>query len=209
MTMRFHVYAMGIALLVGSWSPAGADHVGDPCMATVTTAGGVLLACPAGDGPTLASIGATISVRLVDSAGTPVPGVPAADFWINPPVDFRLAPLCGGWQSCPADHATDDNGETTISGSVAAGGLVGSDLFVCVQGIVLLGSASCLQPLPLVIVSPDIDGNLTVDVLDFARFGMMYPPNAYDPRADMNGDAVIGVSDLALFTAHMGHACGL
>lgn len=209
MAMRLRFNAIGIAFLFSLPTAAGADHVGDPCMATVTTAGGTLLVCPAGDGPTLASIGATIGVRLVDNAGTPIPGVPAADFWISPPGDFRLAPLCGGWQSCPADHATDANGETTISGSVAAGALVGDDLFVTVQGLQLRAAPSCYTPLPLVLVSPDIDRDLTVDVSDLARFGTMYPPNAYDARADMNGDSVIDVTDFSRFAGHMGHACGL
>ena len=95
----------------------------DACCSPVITDGGVLLVCPAGDGPTLASIGATVSVTvlLCLECGTPIPWIPAEDFWIVPHNSASLA-LCNGYRSSDADAASDENGYTTMSGSVAAGG---------------------------------------------------------------------------------------
>ena len=178
----------------------------DPCQSSASSAGGVLMVCPAGDGPTLSSIDATISVTLRGCSGEPVPGMPPQDFWIQAKGDPQL--LCGGYLSSNADSTTNLNGQTTISGSIAAGGYLGDGVYAVALGFMIQGTGGlCDNPLSLVLVSPDIDGDLIVDLVDFSIFAQGWPPRAYDPRSDMNSDGLVDLVDLALFATHYSHSC--
>ena len=162
--------------------------------------------CPAGDGPALADIGAVIEVIVLDSSGSPVPGMRAEDFWIQ-----RLTPpntLCGASQSSAADGPTNVDGRTTMSGSVAAGGFFDNDAYAIAAGFAVQALPECDLPLPLVFVSPDMNGDLAVDLNDLAIFAASFPPNDYAKQADLNGDGVIALVDVALLAKHWGHSCG-
>jgi hypothetical protein len=165
-----------------------------------------LLICPSGDGPTLAEIGATIEVFVFDYSGTAVQGMPAEDFWIQRSMPPNT--LCGGSQSSAADAPTDANGRTTISGSVAAGGFFGDETYVIAAGWAVQAPPECHSPLPLVLVSPDMNGDLIVDSVDFAIFASSFPPSAYAKEADMDGDGTVSVVDFGLFGLHWRHTCG-
>ena len=107
------------ASLTRSDTPAGSPiGIPDPCYSSVSSGSGTALACPSGDGETLGDKGLQISVNVRDGVGTPVSGIPAFDFWVIG-CDNNLL-LCGGAASSSADHATDANGQTTISGTIAA-----------------------------------------------------------------------------------------
>lgn len=167
---------------------------------TISTHGGVLLACPNGDGPTLEDIGSIISITVRSKCPEwpeprPIPGIPATDFWLWS--DGMV--LCGGSASSNADGPTDANGQTTMSGPVASGGSALA-IHVIAMGI-LLGELPTLS-----IVSPDIDGNLQVDVTDLSMFALSYT-GVYDPRADMDGNGLLDLLDLSLFAAHWQHVC--
>ena len=86
-----------------------------------------------------------------------------------------------------------------MSGPVASGGYAGT-IHVVVMGI-LLGELPTLA-----IVSPDIDGDLQVDLVDLAAFAVAYT-GAFDPRTDMDGNGLLDLRDLSLFAAHWQHAC--
>ena len=178
----------------------------DPCQSSASSAGGVLMVCPSGDGPTLSSMDATISVTLRGCAGNPVPGIPPQDFWIQAKTDPHL--LCGGHLSSNADSTTNLNGQTTISVSIAAGGYLGDGVYAIAQGFMIQGTDGlCDNPLSLVLVSPDINGDLIVDLVDLSIFAQGWPPQPYDPRLDMNGDGLVDLVDLALFATHYNHSC--
>jgi len=167
---------------------------------TVSTQGGVLLACPSGDGPRLEDIGGTVSITVRSMCPgwpgpLPIAGIPATDIWLWS--DGLV--LCGGSSSSNADGPTDSEGQTTISGPVASGGYAGT-IHVVVMGI-LLGELPTLT-----IVSPDIDGDLQVDLVDLAAFAVAYT-GAFDPRADMDGNGLLDLRDLSLFAAHWQHVC--
>jgi hypothetical protein len=169
-----------------------------PCYSSVSSGSGTVLACPAGDGETLAEKGLQISVNVRDGAGAPVPGIPASDFWLIGCDDNLI--LCGGAASTNADHATDANGQTTISGTIAAGG---SDfLMVVVQGIVIGCPPTCLG---IEVKSPDQNLDLAVDLADAAIFATGYPPQPYRPESDLDGDGSVGLIDYALFYDHFYH----
>jgi hypothetical protein len=167
---------------------------------TVDTQGGLLLTCPSGDGPTLASIGATITITVMSmcpewTEPQPIPGIPSHDIWLW----SEDMVLCGGSASSNADGPTDAEGMTTISGPVASGGYAQS-VNVVVMGI-LIGEMTNLS-----VVSPDIDGDLAVGLVDLAEFASAFF-GAYDPRADMDGNGAINLTDLVLFAGHFWHDC--
>jgi len=166
-----------------------------------------ILVCPTGDGPTLASIGATITVKVTDITGfNPLPNIPASDYW---PFDCSdQTALCGGSASINADGPSDADGIATISGAIAARGSA-SGTIVIVQGVVIEDCSFVALCLPIVWKSPDINGDLLVDIVDFSMFGPSFPspPKTYDAAADLNNDGVIDLLDFAEFGGHFLHQC--
>ncbi|MFH1755890.1 MAG: hypothetical protein ABIA59_09325 [Candidatus Latescibacterota bacterium] len=167
---------------------------------TVTTQGGLLLTCPAGDGPSLSDIGGRISITVRSmcpewSEPLPIPVIPATDIWLW----SEGVLLCGGSSSANADGPTDSQGMTTISGPVASGGYA-ETVHVVVMGV-LLGEMTGLS-----VVSPDIDRDLLVNLGDLAEFASAFF-GLYDPRADMDGNGLINLTDFVLFAGHWQHAC--
>ena len=188
-----------------------ATRVIGPCESSASSAGGVLLVCPAGDGPTLSSIGATVSVTVRNCNSQnprPIPGIQAEYLWIMQP-DRPYQPLCGLNRSSDADSATDSNGQTTISGSIAAGGY-SDDALVVVMGVLIGLNCGPGFELSLILVSPDINADLLVDIVDLVLFGSTFPADGpgVDPRMDLNGDDQIDLIDFSLFGQHFGHVCG-
>jgi hypothetical protein len=201
------VTTLSLCVLAAVRLPANA-LIPDPCQSTVSSASGVLLACPRGDGPTLADGGLTVSLAVRDAIGFPVPGIPATDIWLigcN-----NLLALCGGSGAINASGPTDASGQTTVTDAFAAGGCDLGGVRVVVQGIVI-GAGGCGQPCaPVKVKSPDIDSNLAVNVADFARFGAGYtsPPKTYNECLDFAVPfGTVDLADLVKFAVHFGHAC--
>ena len=167
----------------------------DPCFSSASSASGTVLACPAGDGETLAEKGLQISVTCRDGADVPIVDIPASDFWLIGCNNGLV--LCGGSGSSNADHTTDANGHTTISGTIAAAG--SDQVMVVVQGMVIGCPPTCL---PIDVKSPDQTGDLVVDVSDMALFATGYPPQPYRPESDLDGNGTVDIVDLALFYNH-------
>ncbi len=163
--------------------------------------------CPSGDGDRLDSQGATITVVARDCLARPMPGIPAEDFWLMGCNNPGLV-LCGGSLSINADSPTDAEGRTTISGQLAAGGCDSTGIWVIVQGVVvsdfITGSSACF---PIISVSPDINGDCLVDVIDLGLFSQSYtsPPHHYLNCLDYNCDGVIDLVDFSLFSQHYLH----
>ena len=57
--------------------------------------------------------------------------------------------------------------------------------------------------------SPDINGDLIVDIIDFAIFGPGFPspPKPYDPCLDYNCDGLVDIIDFSIFGQHFLHSC--
>jgi hypothetical protein len=171
----------------------------DSCLATTPGPGPYcLMVCPQGDGPTLIAVGATISVTVRDNTGTPLVGILATDFWLEGASSGNA--LCGGSGCIDAEAATDANGQTTIEDAWAAGGYDTGVKVVC-QGVLLN------QTLNITAVSPDMDGDLAVGLLDFSAFALAYPPNPYDPKADFDCTGAVNLLDFSLFAQHYNHSC--
>jgi len=198
---KFVVVTVFAVAFVAWFAGAGTVNSGivDPANSSASSAGGCLLACPQGDGPTLASAGATISVTVNDNTNTPIPGIPAADFWLVGCADALS--LCGGSGSINAAAASDALGQTTITGSLAAGGC-DTGVKVVVQGALI---NTCLA---VMTVSPDRNGDGTVQLIDFTSLTPVFntsPPG--DVCFDLNCDNAINLVDFSLFTDHWQHAC--
>jgi hypothetical protein len=204
------------ALLCWQFLPMNAEIASggiiDPCSSDCWTNGTeALVVCPQNDGNTLAERNSIIYLVVKMPNGTGIGGIQASDIWVIGVGTGDLA-LIGGSGSSDADSATNDNGETTISGSIAAGGQ-DSLLAVCVQSVVIEECSAPAKKLPIKTRSPDIDGDGDVDLADFAIFGQAwanwYPPppqDIYDWRCDYDGDGDIDLADFSIFGQHWDHS---
>lgn len=180
----------------------------DACNSAASGAAGVIFACPQSDGDGLGAAGLTISVTVRDALNAPVAGVPAADIWLIGCND--LIALCGGSGAISAAAATDVNGQTTITGDIAAGGCDLGGVRVVVQGVVV-GGGVCADPCVAVKVkSADINGNLIVNLVDFSTFGAGYasPPKPYNECIDFAAPfGTVSLTDFAKYGTHNAHVC--
>jgi hypothetical protein len=178
-------------------STAGAT-IPDLTPSTVTTDGGHVWITPDGSGPTLAEVGATITVTLIESASGPIPNFPFQDIWVHDDGTGELS-ICQGGST--ADHNTDASGVTTISGAIAGGGATQSGLRVYVAGTPI-GSN-----LPIDVSSPEYNGDLVINIADLGEFASDYINAQYDFHADFDGDGVENLADLGIFAAVNGTGC--
>jgi hypothetical protein len=166
------------------------------CPASIPPGNHVLLICPQGDGPTLEEIGAVITLTYTDLmypqyAHSPG-GCNGGILWCG---DFPLS-----------DSLTGENMQTTVSGSFAGGGY-DTELRWLIYQFYL---PPCWeQYVPLVLVSPDINADLAVDIVDLSIFAAGFPSSSkpYDPRLDFDGDGTVGLVDLYYFSVHWQHRC--
>ena len=82
-----------------------------------------------------------------------------------------------------------------------------------VQGKAIVEEPHCVDPvcLSIVLVSPDLNGDCSVDDSDFLLFRSSYDKGAGDPGynscCDLNDDGRCDVSDFAFFVQHYLHEC--
>lgn len=197
-----------LAMLIAAALPASvAGKLLHPCQSTVTGEGlpAAIAICPAGDGQTLAEVGARIDLIGVDGQGIPVPGVDPRDIWLMG---------CGGGDPCLwagmsiGDGPTDENGETSLSGTVAAGGMY-SGVSVFAYDIVMVSSPDCSEAicLPVELRSADINNDMIVDIIDLSILGAAFTTGPYNPAADFTFDGVVDLEDLTFLGEHFGHSC--
>jgi len=182
----------------------------DGCLSTVTPVGfpAHIAVCPAGDGQTLADVGARVDIIARAPDGWAVQYIYPEDFWLMDCSGANYDNTCFSAGFAYADQITDANGYTFITGTLAVGGM-GSGASVFLQGVIALAPPECAQILclPLGYRSADINGDLVVNMVDLAMFAGSFPPNAYDPAADFDFNGSIGLGDLAFFAAHFMHGC--
>ena len=160
---------------------------------------GALYATPAGTGPTLESIGSTVTVEVLGLDDQPVAGYPFQDVWLDDDGDGSLNVCVAG---ALADANTDAEGITTISGSLAAGGWTLDGLRVYLGGTPVTGDV-----LPIDVNSPDIDGDRTVNVTDVGLFATDYSSGTYSYRSDFDQSGTLDLVDVGIFAGHVGDTC--
>ena len=186
----------------------------DPCDSPVVYSGPAIacyFACPQGDTDTFSQQGFTLAFTINDVGGQPIPDIPGSDFWLIDCDPSGNLALCAGSASSAADSATNSAGQTTMSnGTLNAGGCA-DGLSPVVQGFVLEQAPSC-DPycLNIWVRTPDLDGNLVINLVDLGNFSACFPPQPYDKCCDFDCNATVNLQDLARFAFHFGppgHKC--
>ena len=156
-----------------------------------------MLVTPAGAGPTLAESGARVTVRLVNSGLFPRPNYPAQDVWLDAGVGEESSfSTCGHFI---ADASSDLNGFMTISRAIPGGGSC-SFMMVYIDGQPLTS-----HPLEVAVNSPDINGDLVVNLGDFALFATDYETDA--SRSDLDHNGVVDLTDFSRFGQSYDDTC--
>lgn len=145
----------------------------------------------------MAEQGVVVWVQVRDTEDLPIPNFPYQDMWLDDNGDLSLS-LCQ--DGAVADGNTDASGTTTISGALFAGGYTPAGTKVWIQGTPVFGDALGLR-----LVSPDINGDLVVDVLDLVRFGAAF--GTPDAAADFDADGGVGLVDFGILGVHYGDHC--
>jgi len=189
---------------------ASADELPDYAASTasIPTWNGSIWVSPGGNGPDMAHgfgpsgepADVRITLILIDGMGNPIANYPREDMW--------LVSAWGGLSRCPMgtapDTTTDENGQTVFSGPFHAGGSNRSP-----EGIRVMISGSPLQSpaLALSINSPDVNGDLVVNLSDVVNMAQALQ-SGYDWRYDFNNDGAINLHDIVVFAGSFGMHCG-
>ena len=179
--------------------PAGAD--GALVFSTPNAQGEAFTAAFAPGG---AVVDATISVTLIDTNGDPIFLYPFEDLWLE--TSLGSLSYCSG--GTVADQSTDEMGMTTFSNPIAGGSYTdpASEMtMVMVAGAPISGGGVDVQ-----FNSPDISGDLTVNLTDIVFFTDMLGGDFTDNplfAGDFNYDGQINLSDIVRFTPGIGAAC--
>jgi hypothetical protein len=141
----------------------------------------------------------TIEVRVRTLDLDPVEGMPAEDIWLfwqeGGPV------VCGG-QRLIADGPSSAEGRARFTHPLRAGG------FSLVGPRVVVGGCTARGfELPIVMNSPDIDGDGRVNLTDTGFFAhdLLFGPYSY--RSDFNADGVINLTDAGMIMENIGMHC--
>jgi hypothetical protein len=188
------------ALVLGMTSLAMAG-IPSPANSSASSATGCFDMTPAGTGTTLSNEGLTISVHVEDSANVPIPGYPFQDIWWDDNGNGDLA-LCQG--GTVADGNTNGTGDTTISGAGAGGGWTQAGLRVYLAGVPITSSGSLLG---IEVNSPDINGDIVVNLADLGDFAADFNDPAYNFRSDFTCDGAENLADVGDFAIANAQSC--
>jgi hypothetical protein len=197
MSKRLLSLAVAGSLLLGL---AGAANAGvpDATLSSASSAGsGTLLLRPNGAGNTLGAIGCTVTVTVLDATGTPIAGYPFQDIYLDDPGTGEIT-LCQGGST--ADTNTNASGVALITGAIAGGGWTQNGLQVYLAGVGI-GSA-----LPINANSPDINGDLTVNLGDVGDFSADFG-GPYNFRSDFQFDLFVNLGDVGTLSEALGDVC--
>jgi len=197
-------------LLVAGIATAG---IINPCGAPVQYNGSqpeCIFVCPLGDTPGFQANGFWLAFQIKDLTAAPIPNIPGTDFWMVDCDPAANMVLCAGSASSNADSATNFQGKTTMSlTSLAVGNSGGCVDFispVCQGYILQVPGSPCGANycFNVRVRSADLTGDLLVDVSDLAQFAFWFPPNPYNKCGDFDCNNVVDLSDLARFAFHFG-----
>ncbi|MCI0450845.1 MAG: right-handed parallel beta-helix repeat-containing protein [Candidatus Latescibacteria bacterium] len=197
---NYHLYAFSPAAEGPYYSERiGALDVGCVPPATVdVTPSGVAVGCPAGH----AELNVTVSLDLDETVMTRT--VNAWELLLD--TDDFVATVFDANGFLPAgSDASAPNFTTTLSHNAFGGRWPACSNGDAVD--VLLNGYPLAPQAVVTIRSPDLTGNGSVDLGDFAAFSQNYPlePAPGDCR-DFNGDAKVNLLDFTIYSQHNGHA---
>jgi hypothetical protein len=191
-------------LIVLSFCPSAVARAGWPDYAPseIQAVPGDFYMVPSGSVPSLEEQGVGIELWLRDANQGPVAGLPAQDLWLEPETG-ELSWCVGG---NIADASTDAEGYTTFRRALAGGGWTESGLVIRAAGEMIpktpYGSDYVLD---LRVNSPDINGDLQVDLGDISLFAEDLA--SYHFRSDYDHDGQVNLSDIAILASWIGDRC--
>ena len=140
----------------------------------------------------------TLTLYLRNANSDPIIGFPAEDLWLEVD-DSGLIPCLGG---AIADAPSDQNGVTTWTAPLRAGGNSQT-----LTRMIINGSNLPYSPgFELNHVSPDLNGDLIVNLVDTALFAQDFA-TGYTFRSDFSRDMILNLSDLSYFAGAIGKGC--
>jgi hypothetical protein len=149
-----------------------------------------------------ATIDATITLTLVDTAGDPIFLYPFEDLWLETSGGSLV--YCANGTA--ADGSTDEMGQTTWTNPVLGGSYSpGENTLVIVAGAPVSGGG-----VQITFNSADINGDLFVNLSDAVAFTQMYNGDfATHPlyAADFNNDGFLNLSDAVRMAGALGASC--
>jgi hypothetical protein len=153
-------------------------------------------------------VDASVMFQAMNAQNLPIPGLPIERMWLDDPAgNLQLCPPNPVRFASVASFPTDPAGNTVFSGPFFAGGHIapGQPLQVYVEWV-----NGLIVPMPLsldiAINSPDINGDLQVNLSDVVAFTQDYF-GAYNYRSDFFWDGVLNLSDVARMAQGMGAIC--
>lgn len=148
-------------------------------------------------------VNATITLHLRDGGLNPIVGVPAEDMWLEKEVvagTGNFAPCLGGTL---ADGPTDQDGVARWARPLRAGGWSTSRTLVVVWGAALATNTG----LVLRHNSPDLNGDLVVNLADVPLFAADFMSGGNALRSDLQYDGVVNLSDIPRLSGALGAGC--
>ncbi len=153
----------------------------------------------------------TILVTLVDAAGLRVTNYAAGGVRLEE-MQTPLSWCANSWYPPPlhapnlADGPSDAIGQSTFSLSYHGGGYVQGPTMVWV-----LEATGVWMPIPMPLNvsfnSPDINGDLIINLTDISFFATDYFGAVYMYRSDFNYDGIINLTDLSMLAQTLGVSC--
>jgi hypothetical protein len=191
-------------MVLGAASLATAG-IPDETQSTASSASGCLQVVPNGTGDALSSKGLTVTVTVLDGNGDPIAGYPFQDVGLADNAGGADVSLCtSGWLSSANTNAA---GVTTITGAGFAGGSTQGGMRATVGGVRITNGAA----LDIDVVSPDMDGNLIVNLLDLSApatgFAARFLNGVYDFASDFTCDGVENLLDVVKYSFANGAIC--
>jgi len=185
------------------------------------TAPTTILVYPDGSGPPLSearsaghTVDATIRAQLVDLYGYPIFLFPREDIWLQFDVTEGTATGCFNNSYYPggifmADDHSDADGWIHFTQPLRGGGWSEVSVTLYLNGSPAMDPGQIVYPpLSLGMVSPDINGDLSVNLADIALFVQdLHDPDSVHPRSDFNNDGSIDLSDIVTMTEGVGTVC--
>jgi len=141
---------------------------------------------------------ATITMTLMDASWLPVAAFPAEDMWLESEDDGLVQCVAG----TIADANTDTDGKARWHEPLLAGGQSQALTVIKVNGMLL----ELTSGVHLCFNSPDINGDLRVDLTDMQLFAVDFF-SSYDFRSDFHRDGIVNLSDIPPMALAIGVAC--
>jgi hypothetical protein len=160
------------------------------------------------DNCTCMGLDATIEVEMISCTGVVIPGIPRDFFWLRSTMGGLVTcePCCARVNRFPvADFPTNASGRTEFADVVCGGGCTDP---LGGERLVVQSAWGPLQaPMDIQFNSPDMNGDLVVDLIDVGIFSVAFFSPTYDYCADFCADGVINLIEVGIIASAVGAQC--